>query len=63
MYDIGCDQHKHYCLMAAVDEQGKSFSEEKIYHCLSYFEEKRTLSVSTKKSEEARLDLCLLRRR
>jgi len=32
MYDIGCDQHKHYCLMAAVDEQGKSVSEEKIYH-------------------------------
>ena len=23
MYDIGCDQHKHYCLMAAVDEKGK----------------------------------------
>ena len=32
MYDIGCDQHKHYCLMVAVNEQGKCVSEEKIYH-------------------------------
>lgn len=32
MYDIGCDQHKHYCVMAAVNPKGQIVDERKIYH-------------------------------
>ena len=32
MYKIGCDQHKHYCLMHTLNQNGEFVNQEKIYH-------------------------------
>jgi transposase len=32
MYTIGCDQHKHYCVLATLNEQGKMMEQQKFYH-------------------------------
>lgn len=32
MQYIGCDQHKHFCVMTALDEQGNKLNQQKIYH-------------------------------
>lgn len=32
MYTIGCDQHKHFCQLAVLDEKGKMIQQQKLYH-------------------------------
>ena len=32
MVTIGCDQHKHYCVLATLNEQGKLMEQQKFYH-------------------------------
>lgn len=32
MYYIGCDQHKHFCQLAILDEEGRMIEQKKIYH-------------------------------
>lgn len=32
MYTIGCDQHKHFCQLAVLNEEGKMIEQKKLYH-------------------------------
>ena len=32
MYYIGCDQHKFFCQLAVLDEEGKMIKQQKLYH-------------------------------
>jgi len=32
MVYIGCDQHKHFCQLAVLDEEGKMIQQQKLYH-------------------------------
>lgn len=32
MFYIGCDQHKHFCQLAVLNEEGKMIQQQKLYH-------------------------------